>query len=158
MNQYQTLNSCYRKTHPLLFFLSPSSTWLLHHLIKLTLSIIFFFCYLIFLKEHHKCPFIHKIMNFTHHDLLRISKQFAVENYCVPLLLQLLSSENVYLLVGFGIPLRDMPELQLNKAVSALFSILHCLYNVLLKFFAEERYGDILYTCTETARSVMGKE
>lgn len=47
-----------------------------------------------------------------------------------------------------------MPELQLNKAVSAPFSILYYLYNLLHKFFTEERYGDILYTCTETAKSV----
>lgn len=60
--------------------------------------------------------------------------------------------------LAVGIPLRDMPELQLNKTVAAPFSILYYLYNLLHKFFIEERHGDILYACTETARSVMGKE
>lgn len=67
--------------------------------------------------------------------------------------LQATIQNNVMVKTGKTIPGSLSPTLDITDKY-----VLYYLYNLLHKLFIEERYGHILQTGTETARSVMGKE
>lgn len=68
--------------------------------------------------------------------------------------LQATIQNNVIVKTGIGKTIPESPSLILD--ITDMY-LLYFLYNLLHKFFTEERYGHILQTGTETARYVKGK-